>query len=949
MRNAALLAALLLTLPGAAQYPLTRTFELRIGTQRPHIDLLTQDDQGLLWAATDQGLLRSDGERTDLVWNAGGDAVTALQADGHRVLAATAEGWLLSCTGYRCDTMGQDTTLRTAPVRALLAGPDGTLWIGTYGAGVLLRSEKGTTRITVAQGLGDDHVNALCAIGRGRIAAATDQGISLCGADGKVQARIGEEQGAPDNLVLSLAAGENGHFWAGTDRSGVFRFDPDRDGYDIQVWDTAWAEGAVRSLAASRGSVWAGSGRNGVVVLETRRGLGSYRATRAADAPLARITDIMHATDGSVWWCDGSETVTRADPDVLVVAGHEGIDLRHISALCTDGGSLWSATPQGVFRHDVVFADRSRLFHAELPVDPERPVVALEVAADGSLWAGTFGNGVFRRSPDGRVRHFGPADGLCNDNVLAIHKRGPELWFATLGGVCVFRPDTARPGEGAFHRVPIPGSGFVYDVRPLADGTTLVATDGNGLIRIDAQGHATALDGKDAPSTYYSLGLDEHGAPWACGPGTGICRVAADGVHCSLRGRPPFDGDVYAIASHEGRLLVLGKNGLASFDPATQRLLDLGEEFGLAGAEAELNTVCTDDQGALWLACDRGLVRITSSAAMLDGDLRAHITALDWGDQGLPLDSAITLRHDQNFLTFRFAAPHYAAPGQVRFTYRLVGLDPTLRATRDREITFSRLPPGDYRFELKASLGEDTGNDRWTGLSFTIAPPWWRRPWAIGLAVLLLSALFYLFIRSREERMRYRDRVEKERTRFQLEALRSQVNPHFLFNSFNTLIGLIEQDRAKAVEHVEHLSDFFREILSVRDQATIPLNEELRLVRTYFYLEQRRFEERIALRIKVPETQLWLHLPPLTVQLLVENALKHNVATIEEPLVVEVLAEGGELEVVNDFRPRVEAPRSTGFGIESIRRHYAALTDRPVIVSQAEGRFRVRIPLLPTP
>lgn len=940
-----------------AQYPLTRTFELRAGLQRPRITLLAQDDQGLLWAAGDQGLLRSDGEHTELMWAAGDDRVSALHAAGGLLFAATEAGYLLRCAGQGCDTLGRDTVLLRAPARALWAAPDGMLWLGTYGAGITLRGAQGEVHVTTAQGLGDDHVNALCPVGGGRVAVATDQGISICGPDGRVLARIGEEQGAPDNLVLSLAPAEDGGFWAGTHRSGVFHFDPDRADRGIHVLDPAWAHGAVRALAASGGSVWAG-GMNGVVVVDVRQGLGAYVLPAAADVPRARVSGLLRAADGAVWWCDGSERVARADPDVLVVPDHEGLDLRHITALCADtAGHLWFATAQGVFRHDVVFADRSHLFRVDVPVDPERPVVALQVDAEGHLWAGTFGQGVYRVAPDGRVRHFGEAEGLCNGNVLAVRTRrgaaGPETWFATLGGVCVFRSDAKAAAGGAFRTVPIPGSGFVYDVLPLADGSTLVATDGNGLIRIDVQGRSVQLDGPGAASTYYSLCADGAGGAWACGPGTGICRVHGGAVSCAFKDRAPFDGDVFGIAYHEGHLLALGRTGLASLDPAGMRLLDLGEELGLQGVEAELNTVCTA-RSALWLACDRGLVRLTPRPAVLDGSVAAHFTGLYWGDQSLPLDSALALRHDQNFLTFRFAAPHYAAPGQVHFAYRLIGFDPTVRTTRDREVTWSRLPPGDYRFEVKALLGNGTASladddGRWARFPFTIAAPWWRRPWAIGGAVLALSALFFLFIRNREERMRYRDRVEQERTRFQLEALRSQVNPHFLFNSFNTLIDLIEQDRDKAVAHVEHLSDFFREILGVRDRTSIPLSEELQLVRTYFYLEQRRFGDRVALQVDVPDDQAGLHVPPLAVQLLVENALKHNAATAEAPLVVEVRAGAGELEVANVLRPRTDAPRSTGFGIAHIRRHYAALTDRPVTVSAEAGRFVVRIPLLPAP
>ena len=182
------------------------------------------------------------------------------------------------------------------------------------------------------------------------------------------------------------------------------------------------------------------------------------------------------------------------------------------------------------------------------------------------------------------------------------------------------------------------------------------------------------------------------------------------------------------------------------------------------------------------------------------------------------------------------------------------------KITRDREVGYSRLPPGDYTFRVKASVGDNL--PRIGGPStISSSSPLVAQAWAIGLFVLLLTGVLYAFVRVREDRLRMRDRIEKEQARFQLEALRSQVNPHFLFNSFNTLIESDEEEPDKAVEHVEDLSDLFRNILTVRDKELITLDEELDLVDTYFKLEQRRFGERIRLVTDVVEEARSLQLP----------------------------------------------------------------------------------------
>lgn len=146
--------------------------------------------------------------------------------------------------------------------------------------------------------------------------------------------------------------------------------------------------------------------------------------------------------------------------------------------------------------------------------------------------------------------------------------------------------------------------------------------------------------------------------------------------------------------------------------------------------------------------------------------------------------------------------------------------------------------------------------------------------------------------------------------------------------------------------HVDRLSDFFRSMLTLRDKELIPLREELALLHTYFALEQERFGAAVDLAVDLPEDVMLHRMVPLTLQLLVENVLKHNAATSGRPLRVEVSLKGGMVEVANLRSPRITASRSTSFGLQSIRQRYADLDPRPVEVEVSNERFLVRIPLI---
>ncbi|QNH63470.1 sensor histidine kinase [Hymenobacter sediminicola] len=198
--------------------------------------------------------------------------------------------------------------------------------------------------------------------------------------------------------------------------------------------------------------------------------------------------------------------------------------------------------------------------------------------------------------------------------------------------------------------------------------------------------------------------------------------------------------------------------------------------------------------------------------------------------------------------------------------------------------------------------------------------------------------------------VRRAEQLQSAGVQSQLEALQSQLDPHFLFNSLNTLSALIEPENEPAQQFVEQLADVYRYVLLARDKPTVPLSEELQFVDTYLALHKARFRDNLHVTRTIPDYLLTHHVAPLSVQLLVENALKHNVASREHPLELRLQAEADcYLVVENTLRPRLAglAP-GTGTGLRNVRHRYELLqAAQPVSVTTTDGWFRVLLPLLP--
>ncbi|MFD2936642.1 sensor histidine kinase [Spirosoma flavum] len=221
-----------------------------------------------------------------------------------------------------------------------------------------------------------------------------------------------------------------------------------------------------------------------------------------------------------------------------------------------------------------------------------------------------------------------------------------------------------------------------------------------------------------------------------------------------------------------------------------------------------------------------------------------------------------------------------------------------------------------------------------------------------GLTVMAMLSAFYLAANRRAYRelevVQVRaERLEKENVQAQFAALKSQVNPHFLFNSLSILSSLVHADAELSEKFIDQLSRAYRYILEQKDNERVLLKTELEFIQAYRFLLNIRFENKFDVVINVPEAdQTRYSIAPLTLQLLVENAVKHNRMSVKEPLKVHIQIDEDCLIVKNNLQLRPQSETSTGMGLQNIITRYGLLTDRPVWVGETEGNFVIKIPLL---
>lgn len=392
-------------------------------------------------------------------------------------------------------------------------------------------------------------------------------------------------------------------------------------------------------------------------------------------------------------------------------------------------------------------------------------------------------------------------------------------------------------------------------------------------------------------------------------------------------------------------MLLVHPSGVAILNPETHHLIYYDHEVGLKEIDPNLNTVTCDENGNIWFADQAQLIKYVSLEEPLEIHPRTILNELIVNYQPVEFSQTPSFEYDQNNFVFRYTGLWYTAPEKVKYKYRLQGYDPDWIHSKDNQVSYSSLPSGDYIFEVTSTENEAFDDEPISTFSFTITKPIWQRLWFILLSLSLIITGIYYFIKARDQRKQRVNELQKEKLSSQLTALKAQINPHFLFNSFNTLITLIEENQEGAVEYVERLADFYRSMLQYRDVEVISLQEEVELVKNYTFLLKKRFGENFNINVNVNGSSAYL--APLSLQTLVENAVKHNVISKAKPLTVNIdLENNNYIRVINNIQKKIQSERSTGFGLQSLTRRYELLSKKKIRIEESDKFFKVFLPLI---
>jgi hypothetical protein len=216
----------------------------------------------------------------------------------------------------------------------------------------------------------------------------------------------------------------------------------------------------------------------------------------------------------------------------------------------------------------------------------------------------------------------------------------------------------------------------------------------------------------------------------------------------------------------------------------------------------------------------------------------------------------------------------------------------------------------------------------------------------VTLSIMVLYEAIYFFNKF-QKALEEKEELRVAHVQTQLDNLRNQINPHFLFNSLNTLMNLIPNQQDRAMNYLDKLSKFYRYSVGKKENTTVPVKQELENAIIYADLLKERFGKNISFDIKNGVSEA-VKILPMTLQLLIENAVKHNVVSKSKPLHIDIFTSdtGDYITVKNNLQPKIQAVASTGMGLNNIKERFTYFTDKQMTCKQGEEFFEVNVPLI---
>lgn len=846
--------------------------------------------------------------------------------------------------------LANDTgSLSNDTISALLLDHRGELWVGDNGGLDLFNqktgkfkhfshSERDSTSLSdnIVRAIYEDHEGTLW-VGTGFpwLEPADKGGLNRFNRETRTFTRYLNDPQNPhslvNNKVRAIFEDSRGVFWVGTSGDGLHTMDRKTGVFERHPYNPARPEQLSRPPVIKSigdhitfitedvlGYIWIGTFGNGI---------NRYDTVTKKVTHFGGDTDKPGAfKDNSTWWVnvskDGLMWVCAQEPDLYRVdlltsnIPHYETNIGVVRSFYEETPTiLWFGADSGFIRKDLKAGTSRRYLNKTLNPNSWRNVSIRSIMKDeqGDFWLGTMEAGLDRFNPNtcifSRYQHDPKnEESIGSDLVVAIAgERGSNLWVATGDGLDRMDRKTGKFTHYRNDPNDTNSIGMNLMTSLLVDGSNVLwaGTYFGGLNKLNLQ---TRKWKHYLPIAYVTcMYKDANGTIWA-GAANGLYRYDQKSDDFSLLGEENtgfrINNVVSMVGDDQNNLWVASAPGIYRINPMRDQIILYDSRNGVGGFSSpnELNwgaTAFKGEDGEIFFGATSGYyafypdkLKITASVPKIELTnfwLKGQaVKVAPKGPLTTPLSrtKAIHLSYDQNVFSLGFTAIDYCNPGDKIFYYKLENYDVDWRpAGADEKAYYFNVPPGNYVFRVRSS-NSTTGASAEKDIPVMISGPWWKSWWAYGMYIFLLATGIFLFDRVQRRRLINRERERGMRRELEMQALRAQMNPHFIFNCLSSINNFITKNETEAAsDYLTKFSRLIRTVLNNSKRSYIPLEDEIHMLGLYLEMEKLRFKDAFTycIRLDTSMDSAALFIPPLLFQPFVENAIWHGLMHKSEP------------------------------------------------------------------
>ncbi len=930
-----LLVTIVISLTAFTQVPLIRFQHLSMeqGLSQNRLYAITQDKYGLIWIATDNGLNRFDGYKVEVYRYERGNknslpsnTIQSLFTDSHGIVwIGTAYG--LACYDYQSNSFQSffysdkdENSLPSNVIWVIKEDVNGILWIGTNSG--LCSFDKKNKRFQ--RFIHDDHSNSISGnyindvefAPDGKMWITTSNGLNCLDVSTKQFTSFfhdpNDSSTLSGNNLSKMAIDKLGNLWTSVYGTLTLECFDTRTNRTRHFTNFIEKQGHIPSnylrdiFIDNSERLWLGTYAAGLILfLHKKNVFYEYQADLLDQSKLQsnRIGGIFQDQSGMIWLStfNGAE---RFNPDESKFILYrfpsnmsETLAYKSARAIAEDSSyRLWIGSSNGVYvleRNTGTFTNYQWKQNDPYSLN-NNDVYSLCCDKLGNIWVGT----------DSGLNFFDP----IRKNFREVYVQVDTL----KGGSCVNRIVSDKNGDlliGSSAGLSVYNlkNDSVYGLLNNATRTVLedkrgilwIGTRFDGLIKYnrltkEVKRFTNILEDTSSIAANYvqSITQDLSGKIWL-GTISGLCRfdetTGKFSTFTEKNGLPNINV-TQLMVDDKNRIWMATNRGISMLNESRTAFTNYDPGDGLQGWEFNPGSAFKTHDGYFCYSGKNGF-NLFHPDSIRTNKFKPPVTLkrIMIFDKAIDIKSyadlkSLKLSYKQNFFSFEFAALNYDHPEKNQYKYQLIGFDKKMvELGTNRVINYTNVPPDNYTLKVIASNNDGVWNETGIELKIVITPPFWATWWFKTIVVLVFIGAVFLFFKLRENRIKKEQvrqtAINKQIAEIKMMALRSQMNPHFIFNSLNSIQHFITtHEKEEALHYLSRFSKLIRKILENSRQNTVSVSNELELLQLYIQLEQLRFSNKFDYHITVDEkvdienTEI----PPLLIQPYIENAIQHG-------------------------------------------------------------------------